>query len=281
LADISSNPHWSAKDTLQSAVQDSYWKYYGPDDAPCHERQTGNNSKGCYWDGSTKGFIANYQAGLRVPNVGANDTQANAIVHMVPVVAALAGNVDESHMLTAVESLIRVTQNTDQAVAFGLATARILSRVIQGQTPLDAVTAVVEDLQDTKRVCPQAEDQFLAQGLKKVLAEVGLPNFDVVKTVGQACDYPYNLWGGSHLAAQLSPLSSAAPTQSFMLAIRQTIEAGGDSASRGNFVGALFGAAAGEAALPAEWKAKYLHYNTVLADAKKLLVKTSTERILM
>merc|ERR1719215_332021 len=77
------------------SMQDSYYAFYGPVDAPCHDR------RGCYWDGSTKGFVKNYEAGLRWPDVGANDTQGNALVHMVPIVAALAGN--ESKMLAAVE----------------------------------------------------------------------------------------------------------------------------------------------------------------------------------
>jgi len=278
LANISQDPSWTTK--ANDAIQDSYWNYYGPADAPCHERQIPMvHKKGCYWDGSTKGFVTNYQAGLRVPNVGANDTQANAIVHMVPVVAALAGAANESAMLATVESVIRVTQNTEKAVAFGLAAARILSKVIQGDSLLDAVTAVTKILQDPKRAHPQTDDAFLAAGLSKVLTQLDWPNFDVVKTVGQACDWPYNLWSGSHLAAQLSPMASASSTQAFALAIRQTIEAGGDSGSRGNFVGALMGAAAGEAALPAAWKTKYLHYDSVLADAKKLLSQAKSKAV--
>lgn len=58
-------------------------------------------------------------------------------------------------MLGRVADAIRVTQNTDEAVAFGLAAARILERVVTGAstTGLDAVTAAVKAMQDPARSC--------------------------------------------------------------------------------------------------------------------------------
>lgn len=83
------------------------------------------------------------------------------------------------------------------------------------------------------------------------------------------------LWSGSHLIAQLSDLTAQHPTASFENATRQTILAGGDQGSRGYFVGAVLGAAVGEKALPQEWKAKFLHYDAMLAQAKQLLQSQS------
>lgn len=77
-------------------------------------------------DASTKGFLANEQAGKHYPNCGADDDQADAIVHAMTVVALLAG---QPEMLPTIANIIRVTQNTDQAVAFGLGAARILEAV--------------------------------------------------------------------------------------------------------------------------------------------------------
>jgi len=252
-------------------IQDAYWSYYGSPTGACHQRQNFTSHVGCYWDGSTKGFVANYEAGLRWPKVGANDTQANALVHMVPLVAALAGRKAQSEMLKDVETLIRVTQNTDDAAAFGLAGARILALIIQGTPPKSAVSVTAKILQNDKRVPAHSSDKFLANGLENVLQKLDQPNFDVVQEVGQACDFPYNLWGGSHLVAQITSGYAVNGTQTFMLGARQTIEAGGDSASRGTFVGAMLGAVAGESGLPAAWMSKYLHYDKVLADARTLL----------
>merc|ERR1712232_934922 len=187
---------------------------------------------------------------------------------MVPIVAALAG---EPNMLSEVESLVRVTQNTDDAVAFASAGARILNHVIQGRSILDAVKLGATELKDPRRSNPKAEDASLAIGLERMLSQLDRTNLDIVKEVGQDCDYPNNLWSGSHLAAQLSEIAAVNGTRAFMLGTRQTIAAGGDSGSRNNFVGALLGAAAGEHALPQAWRSKYLHYHQVFDDAQKLL----------
>lgn len=247
--------------------------------APCYQKDPGGGehpyAHGCYWDASTKSFVANYRAGKRWPNVGANDTQANSIVHMIPLMAALAGGANQRQSLQSVEELIRVTQNTDEAAAFGLAGARILSGVIQGWSLENAVTSVTKTLQDAKRVLPKQQDAFLAGHLEEVLSQLDRPNYDVVMTVGQSCDYAFGLWSGSHLAAQLSDMAAKNGTRAYMVAMRQTIEAGGDSGSRGGYVGALFGAAAGESGIPAAWKKRYTHYETVRADATKWLHRTS------
>lgn len=263
LADSPPRPHFNG-----SAWQDAYYAYYGPKDATCHERNDMTHHKGCYWDGSTKGFVKNYEAGKRFPHVGADDTQANALVHMVPVTAAYMA---ERGRLSEVAAVIRVTQDTDDGEAFGLAGARVLRRVLFGKSLRNAVEAATAELEDASREHPKDEDAALAVGLRKVLEELEKPNFDVVKEVGQSCDYPFGLWSGSHLLAQLSDLAKAQPTAAFENATRQTILAGGDSGSRGYFVGAVMGAAVGESALPKEWKTKFLHYDAMLAQAKQAL----------
>jgi hypothetical protein len=69
----------------------------------------GNATKnGYYFDKSTKEFVANEEAGQKWPNCGGQDSQADAIVHMIPVVALLAGNTPL--MLSTVDTVIRVTQ---------------------------------------------------------------------------------------------------------------------------------------------------------------------------
>lgn len=265
LSTLASSPIRPRVDPV--ALQNAYYANYGPTDAPCHDRQTSDHQAGCYWDGSTKKFVENYEDGQRWPHVGAIDSQANAIAHMVPVVAALAG---QDGMLAEVEKAIRVTQDTDDAVAFGLAAARVLRGAILGSSPLDAVQAAVAELQDPQREHPMAEDADLADGLQSVLGQLDQPNIDVVRSIGQACEYPFNLLTGSHLLAQTSGLGLSA-TEAFMNATRQNIMAGGDQASRGFFVGAVWGAVAGEAALPRAWRTKYLHYNEVRDQTSSLL----------
>ena len=96
-----------------------------------------------------------------------------------------------------------------------------------------------------------------------------MSNFDVTQQVGQSCGFPNNLFSGSHLLYQLPDTNA---TEAFINATRQIIMAGGDSGSRGFFVGSVLGALAGESGLPEAWKQKYLHYAEVL-DLAKLLLK--------
>lgn len=110
------------------------------------------------------------------------------------------------------------------------------------------------------------QDADLAARIEAVLKRLGDPNFDVVMSVGQACDYPFNLVSGAHLIAQVSGVNH------FVNGTRQTIIAGGDSGSRNMLVGAVLGALApGE--IPEEWKnqttgfATFSDQGAVLASA--------------
>jgi hypothetical protein len=95
-------------------IADAYYAYYGGT-GPCASSRT------CYHDACTRGFVANMRAGRAWPSCGANDDQDEAITHLIPVVALLAGRPE---MLERCADAVRVIQNTDRAVAFGSAPAR-------------------------------------------------------------------------------------------------------------------------------------------------------------
>jgi len=247
----------AAKDGIDPTyLQNKYYAYYTAG-GPCYT--TAANKSLCYHDASTKEFVTNVAKGKVWPKCGGNDDQANAIAHMPLVVARYAG---DEIMLDHVATLIRITQNTGNAVAFGMAGARILEKIIMGSTGIDAVKLTSKELKDPSRKHPMPEDAKLATGLDHVLTELGKSNFDVVQEVGQSCDYPFNLWSGAHLIAQ---------EPDFINATRQRIMSGGDSGSANLFNGAIFGAIAGEKSIPAEWKQKTMHYQEILVAAKALL----------
>lgn len=116
----------STHDTLSFVdpveIADAYYAYYSSD-GPCA------SSSVCYHDTCTRGFVANMRSGQTWPRCGANDDQDEAITHLIPVVALLAGR---SEMLERCADAVRVIQNTDRAVAFGLAAARILEAILLG-----------------------------------------------------------------------------------------------------------------------------------------------------
>jgi hypothetical protein len=101
-------------------------------------------ASGGYLDGSTKGFVLAVRTGAAWPGCGVDDAQANCVARLPPMVAAFAG---DAALLPAVANMIRVTQNSDAAVAWGTAAARVLEKVILGETPAAAVSATIAALQ--------------------------------------------------------------------------------------------------------------------------------------
>jgi ADP-ribosylglycohydrolase len=225
-----------------------------------------------YWykDESTKEFLANEANGQHYPSCGGNDNQADAMVHALPVVALLCGK-NTSAMLAAADAVIRVTQNTDEGAAFGLASARILEYIIAYNiTGVAAVTQAIADMKDPNRAMPYSVDADLASRLQDAIDHQSESNFDYVQKIGQSCDYPNNLQTGAHLIMQLA--NRYTDPESYIDGTRQTIMAGGDSGSRGFFVGAAQAATLGSvSSLPQSWFSQSNEYPTASANAARLV----------
>jgi hypothetical protein len=213
-----------------------------------------------YQDSSTKEFVANMQAGRKWPNCGGQDSQADALAHMLypTVLYALQ---DEATRMNAIETVVRVTQNTDDAVAFALAAGRVFYNVLAlNMSGPAAVQAAIQALLDPARTHPMAEDASLAQSLQQTLAMAPLPILNVTLAVGQACEYPHNLLSGSYAIATANATGEAAVVQ-LQSIVRQDIMSGGDNASRNIFVGAVLGAMLGDASLlPVSWTQRTLAF---------------------
>jgi len=237
------------------ALQNAYWAYYKKS-GPC------GNPNVCYFDNSTKNFVANMRKGQVWPSSGDYDNQADAIAHMIPIVALLAGSPD---LLPTVDTVIRVTQNTYEAVGFGCAAARVLEKVIiNGTSGYDAVVQTLADLNDPNRVHPLPVDAFLAAGIQKALDNLSVSNMAYCLEIGQSCDYPNNLWTGTHLIAQGA---------NYVNATTQTILAGGDNCSRNMFVQSVNAALEGLSAIPTAWTQKATLYPKVLQWAQQLVAQ--------
>ncbi len=125
--------------------------------------------QGPWRHGSMKTFFA-HQAD---PTVPMDDKQIDGACKVAPIVAACGG--DTAKMLALAEETIRVTQDTDEAVAMGLAFARILESLAYGRaaTPLDAVEDAIDELRDEDRFQPNALDDELSDHLEEMLELVG------------------------------------------------------------------------------------------------------------
>jgi len=213
-----------------------------------------------YYDHATKDFLANYAAGKRWPHTGGNDSETNAVAHVLPVAVMRAGR---PGFLRDAEAAIRIVQDNDDAVAFGLTFARILERVILGDSVVTAIRSVAATLRNGTG---NPNDGWLAHGLAKMDEWAPRPPVDVTSEVGQSCDFPYHAFTGPHLLLHYG----GSPT--FEAAVRQTILLGGENANRGTFIAALLAAAAGsvEAGVPKAWLAKTTHGAEYVALGHKL-----------
>lgn len=213
-----------------------------------------------YIDASTAGFLRAVRAGVDWPACGAEDAQANCVARLPPLVALLAG---DPQLLPAVADMVRVTQNTDNAVAFACAAARILEIAILGAAPAEAVERAVAALRDPKRVFPLERDGAVADALDAALALAGTTHADAVAQLGRNCHLPGALASPVHACLCGLP--------SFEAAVAATILQGGCNASRASFVGAVFGAAGGLESVPCEWRTKHTDYERTLALADAVL----------
>ena len=179
-----------------TAVQAAYYQLYSPSTCP-------GPSGGWYLDASTKEFLANYAVGRRYPSVGGQDNQADAAAHAVLVTALLAGNT--SALLDALEPVIRVTQDTADAAAFGAAAARLLEAtlVYNYSSGAAAVADTVAALRSPTRHHPFAQDAALADAMEAAAAAAaaGQASAAFILRTGQSCDYPYTLPNVAFLAA--------------------------------------------------------------------------------
>ncbi|KAK7094696.1 crystallin J1A-like [Littorina saxatilis] len=114
--------------------------------------------------GSIKHFLSNMEA--KKEDTGSeDDDQIDCVLRMVPVCALYAGRPE---MLDRVEDVLRVTQNSDTAVAMGLAAARILEQFILHGDSGEVLEKVLSDLSSNSRQNPQELDRAVAGHLRQV-----------------------------------------------------------------------------------------------------------------
>ena len=124
--------------------------------------------------GSLKKYFANIAEGKSSPQTsGSDDKQIDGACKVAPIVASYAAQ-GLGPTLVAVEAAVRVTQDTDEAVAMALAFARILYSVVtdSSETARGAAYAVsqcIEALRDENRLQPNQLDKTVADALEDAL----------------------------------------------------------------------------------------------------------------
>ncbi|XP_066294263.1 crystallin J1A-like [Branchiostoma lanceolatum] len=128
---------------------------------------------------SIKDFLKKTEAG-KDDTGSKEDDQVDGATKVAPLVALYAG---QPCMLEKVEDALRVTQNSDTAVAAGLTTARILEQYILYGRKDRVIETVMEEMRKPNRKNPTDLDQAMVSFLQKVLDNRGGQHRKVVTTV--------------------------------------------------------------------------------------------------
>ncbi|GFS10543.1 selenoprotein J [Elysia marginata] len=183
--------------------------------------------------GCLREFIKNVQEN-KTPPGGSKDDQIDVAIRLIPLVALYAGHPD---MLKNVEAGLRVLQESDMAIASGLAAARILEQYILHGDPDDPLQYTVDAL--------SSSDNENSQELDKAVA-----------------DLPTSLQ---------STLHGLVTARSYVEGVRSTMLVGGCNASRAGFIGACMAAKEGFDTIPESWRNRTHRYEEVLDLAKQLI----------
>lgn len=182
---------------------------------------------------------------------GGDDTQLPALSKLPALVAVYA---QQEGLHAVVDSAIRVTNNNDEAVAFGQASASIIEAAIITGDPLLAVDAA-----------RQEQTGLVVSCVEQALASLDRSTPEVTAEWGMACQLSIGFPSAVHNISR---------SGSFTEAVRQNIYAGGDSCGRSILIGAVMGACFGigtEKGIPEQWIEKLNASDAILRGIGQLL----------
>lgn len=193
-------------------------------------------------------FLSAERAGRRWPKSAVADSQAHSLVKVPLLCARYAGSGRLDQM---VERAVRVHQDDEMAVGVGVRAARILERVILGDSVAEALrwasrepalSGVAAGAAGGADVVPSVVQE------RSVGAADGAAMMASIEQVAGAFGRSCTLPGAFLLALHVASWGAA-----FADAVRANILAAGDSCSRSMFLGALLAAEQGERAIPDDW----------------------------
>lgn len=167
---------------------------------------------------------------------GSADVQLSATAKL-PALIACYSNAGELNRV--VESAIRITNNNDTAVNFGLAATAIIDAAIQ-----------TGDIKQVAQTARNTRNPVVCQLMCEALDRIAEPSTDVTKHFGMSCDLAFGLPAVAH---------NAVSSSGYQQAIRENIYAGGDSCGRAIVLGAILGACygpGGKCGIPEGWLAR-------------------------
>ena len=164
---------------------------------------------------------------------GSEDTQLPAIAKLPPLVALYAGT---TALPEVAEAAIRLTNNNQTSVDFGLAVTKLME-----------VAITTGDIVEVKNAAGNNANEAVRSLLTEALSLTETSICDATQRFGMSCDLAFGVPSLVH---------NMASSHSYVTAIRQNIYAGGDNCGRSVVLGALLGACFGvdgDNGIPNRW----------------------------
>jgi ADP-ribosylglycohydrolase len=212
-------------------------------------------------DEATAVTLANMGAGRPVVEAGSDSEDLAAVSRVAPIVCRYRD--DRNRLIEAAQAQARITHNSSLAVETSGYIARVLWNVLNGNTPLSAITAVAD-----------AAEHRVADLLRAGLQSIDMGSGDAALTFGQGPRIESGLPLVVHLIAKYEG--------SLKDALIENVAAGGDSAARGMVVGMILGAFHGRDAIPDDWIESlraYREISVLLEDLEAALLRSTTEAV--
>ena len=191
-----------------------------------------------YVDKATRTVLGSLEDGFSIMDIGSSSTEFAGPVRGIPVlVTGLINDYDENSLVKVAKEQTRLTHRSAQALDVAAFLARLASGLAAG---LDLETALDGALGDSS--------QFVRDsGRRAESSRVShLKTGEAVEALGQGCE--------SEQALPSSLFILRRHGDSFEEALIENVMAGGDSAARGIFIGAVLGWEHGVEGIPAAWR---------------------------
>jgi len=183
-----------------------------------------------YKDHAMQDTMQNLNQGKTPSGSGSSDLSG---VFYVPVLAALY---DETTLRENIDSAVRMTHNSDSVAQAAVFLAEILTDVLNGVKPLEALERGAES-----ELLNPVTKALIKSGLKSI----GEDSRTTISGFGQSCPADFGLPSVVHLIGSYE--------DDFETGLIENVMAGGDSAARGIFTGAVLGAGCGFSNIPERW----------------------------
>ena len=187
-----------------------------------------------YFDGATKGTLANFSKGKGPQDSGSPSNELAGACRIAPLVFCYRNSLDD--LIVAARVQTRMTHGDPLTVHAAEFFARVAWKTLRGTSPSEAIDEV------TQNYYPNT---IFAEWVQEGVGSRDRESVPAVGSFGQSCHTPAAFPGVIHLIAKYE--------KDLKEALVQAVMAGGDNAARGMAVGMILGAYLGQEQLPEEW----------------------------